>query len=124
MRLEEVIKPALQSWLVETELALARLNQDEPLTQRLVLLGGASATPGLADLVCSLAWSERLHFVRHPEVGYLRPTDVPGVVNRTDLGRQAGDVTALALAAWAAQQACPPDRPARLLAAAPSCRES
>ena len=49
-----------------------------------------------------LAWSRQLHFARYPQVDRLEPTDVPGVVNRTELGRSAGDVTALALAAWAA----------------------
>jgi len=62
-----------------------------------------------------LAWSQRLHFARYPVVGHLRPTDIPGVVNRTDLGRGEGDVTALALAAWTVRQTEPPDRPARLL---------
>jgi len=37
------------------------------------------------------------------------------VANRTSRGRQLGDVSALALAAWAAQQQQPPERPARIL---------
>ena len=94
---------------------MARLNRDEPLPQRVFLLGGGSALPEMAEAVRSLAWSQRLHFTRYPQVGQLRPTDVPGVVNRTGRGRQMGDVSALALAAWAAQQEQPPERPARIL---------
>jgi hypothetical protein len=103
--------------LAEAEAALVRLSEswDEPLPERLYLLGGASALPGVAEAIGTLAWSERLHFARYPQVGRLRPTDVPGVVNRTDLGRGAGDIAALALAAWAAHESRLPDRPARIL---------
>ncbi|MBN1138484.1 MAG: hypothetical protein JXM73_17985 [Anaerolineae bacterium] len=114
-QIKQSLGPAVQEWLAETETALARLNQDEPLPHRLVLLGGGSLVPDIAEALRTLAWSQRLHFARYPEVGRLRPTGVPGVVNRTDLGRGGGDVTALALAAWAARQTEPPDRPARLL---------
>ena len=110
-----LLAPVIQAWLAEAETALVRLNQEEPLPHRLVLLGGGSLVPDVAEALRTLAWSQLLRFARYPEVGHLRPTDLPGVVNRTDLGRGGGDVTALALAAWAARQTEPPDRPARLL---------
>jgi len=115
-QVKQLLAPAVQAWLTETETALVRLNQDEPLPHRLVLLGGGSLVPDIAEALRTLAWSQRLHFARYPEVGRLRPTDLPGVVNRTDLGRGGGDVTALALAAWAARQTGSPNRPARLMA--------
>ncbi len=111
----EVLSPALQTWLTETEAALARLNEDEPLPERLYLLGGGAALPDVGEATRTLAWSRKLHFVRYPQVGRLRPTDIPGVVNRTDWGRGAGDATALALAAWAARESQPADRPTRIL---------
>jgi cell division protein FtsA len=113
----EVMSPLLRAWLAEAEAALVRLSEswEESLPERLYLLGGASALPGMAEAIGALAWSERLHFARYPQVGRLRPTDVPGVVNRTDLGRGAGDIAALALAAWAARESRPLDRPARIL---------
>ena len=114
-RVLEAMFPALREWLEETETALARLNQDRPLPQRLYLLGGGSVLPEMVEAARALAWSERIHFERYPQVARLRPTDIPGVVNRTDLGRGPGDVSALALAAWAGQQYQPPDRPARIL---------
>ena len=114
-QVKQLLAPAVQAWLAEAEAALVRLNQDEPLPHRLVLMGGGSLVPDIAEALRTLAWSQRLRFARYPEVGHLRPTDLPGVVNRTDLGRGGGDVTALALAAWAARQTEPPDRPARLL---------
>jgi cell division ATPase FtsA len=110
-----VLWPGLQAWFEQMEAALARLNRDEPLPQHLLLLGGGSALPQMAEAVCSLAWSQRLHFTRYPQVRRLQPTDVPGVVNRTGQGRQMGDLSALALAAWAAQQQRPSERPARIL---------
>ena len=109
------LSPTLQIWLEEMEAALADLDQDQSLPQHLYLVGGGSGLPVMAEAVRALAWSDRLHFVRYPQVGRLQPTDVSGVINRTGLGRAAGDVTALALAAWAAYQSQTPDRPSRIL---------
>lgn len=113
--IKEVLLPAVTAWLQEVEQALARLNEDGPLPQQLYLAGGGSLLPEIAESMCALAWSRRLHFERYPQVRTLRPTDVPGVVNRTELGRTPGSVAALALAALAAHRQQPLDRPARLL---------
>ena len=67
------------------------------------------------DTACALAWNKKLIFTRYPQIGRLRAQDVGGVVNRTELGKEAGDTPALALAAWAAALARVPDRPARIL---------
>lgn len=111
----EVLLPVIQAWLVQVEESLAHLNLDEALPSRLYLSGGGSAAGEMAESVGALAWSRRLTFQRHPEVHRLRPTDVPGVVNRTDLGQGAGDTAALALAAWAGRQQQPRERPAAIL---------
>lgn len=115
-QVQSVLWPTLLRWLEDTEAALARLSHDEPLPQQLYLLGGGSALPEMVDAVRSLAWSQRLRFVRYPEVSCLQPTDVPRVVNRSGMGRELGDVPALALASWVAEQQGKADRPARILA--------
>jgi hypothetical protein len=71
--------------------------------------------PEMTDAVRSLAWSQRLRFARYPEVSRLRPTDVPGVRNRSGMGRELGDVSVLALASWVARQQRAGNRPARIL---------
>jgi hypothetical protein len=114
-QIKEALEPGLRAWLEDTETAMARLNQDEALAPHLYLTGGGGALPGVIEAIRSLAWSPRLHFARYPEVRPFRPTDVPGVLNRTALGQGMGDVSALALAAWAAQVQRPPARPARIL---------
>lgn len=110
-----VLLPAIQGWLGQVEESLAQLNLDEALPARHYLLGGGSIAAEMPESVRALAWSRRLTFERHPEVDRLHPTDVPGVVNRTESGRTPGSVGALALAAWAVRQNAPPDRPAHLL---------
>lgn len=110
-----VLWPALLKWLEETEMAMARLSHDEPLPPHLYLLGGGSALPEMVEAVRSLAWSQRLRFERYPQVSCLQPTDVPGVVNQSGKGRELGDVSALALASWVAEQQRSNDRPARIL---------
>lgn len=116
-QVQEVMLPALQLWLQETERTLAQLNRDEPLPQRLYLLGGGSVLAEIHDSLQALAWSRRLSFSRYPQVRPLRTTDVPGVLNRTEFGRGQADVPALALAALAARLEQPADRPARILTA-------
>ncbi len=117
LEVQDALLPAIQSWLHGTEAALEQMNQDQPLPAHILVLGGGSALPEVVDSVRALAWSRRLRFSRYPEVRCVRPADVPGVVNRTELGREPGDVAALALAAWTARQSQPADRPARILAA-------
>lgn len=112
---QEVLWSGLQAWLEETETVMARLNQDEALPQHLYLLGGGSALPEMTEAVRSLAWSQRLQFARYPQICRMQPTDVPGVVNRTSMGREMGDVSALALAAWIARLREPPERPGQIL---------
>jgi hypothetical protein len=107
--------PALRIWLAETEAALARLRREKPLPERLFLLGGGSGLPEVMEAASALAWSDGLRFERYPQVERLRPMDVAGVLNRTDMGRGAGDVSALGLAAWAAYQSRAQDRPERIL---------
>ena len=90
-QVKEVLSPALEAWLGEIEEAMAHLNRDEPLPASLNLVGGGSALTGMAEAVQSLAWSQRLNFARYPQVRRLQPTDVQGVVNRTELGRAPGE---------------------------------
>ena len=115
VQVQGVLWPTLLRWLEDTEAAMARLSHDEPLPQKLYLLGGGSALPEMAEAIRSLAWSQRLRFERYPEVSCLQPTDVPGVVNQSGRGGQLGDVSALALASWVAEQQRSSDRPARIL---------
>jgi hypothetical protein len=111
----EVMVPVVRNWLEELEAALARLTLDGVLPCQLYLSGGGSGLPELLEAAHSLAWSERLHFDRYPQVQRLGPTDVNGVVNRTALGKAPGDVAAVALAAWLGRRNKPLDRPAYLL---------
>lgn len=114
-QVQAVLWPVLQEWLQEAEQVLAAMNQEELLPQDLYLAGGASALPEMESAVRSLAWSPRLQFVRYPQVHRLRPTDIAGVVNRSGLGTDLGDVASLALASWVAGQQQPANRPARII---------
>jgi cell division protein FtsA len=115
-QVQSVLWPTLLQWLDDMESVLARLSRDEPLPQHVYLLGGGSALPEMFDAVRSLAWSQRLHFSRYPEVSSMRPTDVPDVMNRTGMGQELGDVSAMALSSWVAKQHREADRPGRILA--------
>ena len=115
VQVQGVLWPIVQEWLQRAEEVLARMNQEEPLPQDLYLTGGGSALPEMESAVRSLAWSQRLQFVRYPQVHRLRPTDIAGVVNRSGRGNGLGDTAPLALAAWVAKQQQPASRPARII---------
>jgi cell division ATPase FtsA len=114
-QVQEVLLPVVGSWLNQMEAAMEQMNEEEALPQKIYLMGGASHLPEIAESMRALAWSQRLQFERYPEMRTFRPTDVPGVVNRTELGRNRGSVAALALAAWTARQQQAIDRPTRIL---------
>jgi cell division protein FtsA len=115
----DAMVPALRIWLEQTELELAEMNEqvDEPLPQRLFLLGGGSALPEMLEAARTLAWSSLLQFERYPQIDWLKPTDVQGLVNRTDRALNMDDVTSMALAAWASKLHWPADQPSRILSA-------
>jgi cell division protein FtsA len=114
-QLRDAMRPAVQLWLEETEAVLELMNRDEPLPGHVYLLGGGSALPEMAEATRALAWSERLVFSRYPQVRCLQPTDVPGLSNATGQTFAAGDLSLLALSAWAARRGCSQDRPELLL---------
>jgi hypothetical protein len=113
----EAMTPTLTAWLDRVTGALSAMSEsaEQPLPHHVYLLGGGGLLPGITEAARSLAWCPRLRFERYPQMDWLRASDLPGVVNHTDLGREAGDVSALALAGWAVGQLRPPDRPARIL---------
>jgi cell division protein FtsA len=113
----EAMTPTLTSWLDRVTGALSAMSEsaDQPLPHRVYLLGGGGLLPEISQAARSLAWSPRIRFERYPQIDWLRASDIPGVVNHTDLGREAGDVSAWALAGWAVGQFRPPDRAARIL---------
>lgn len=113
----EILRPALAIWRHAVEGLLADMHDlsGEPLPHRLLVCGGGSSLPELLDEARALFFSHRLTFGRYPELARLRHTEVPGIANRTEFGRGAGDVPALALAAWSARLAEPVDRPGRVL---------
>jgi hypothetical protein len=114
----EAMTPTLVSWFMQIEAELQRMTavSGRALPQCVYLSGSGSGQREVFEAAKSLAYSERLEFDRHPQVEKLPPTAVPGVADRTGLGDGAGDIPALALAAWAAAQSQGRDRPAQLLA--------
>jgi cell division ATPase FtsA len=113
----EAMRPTLTAWLDRVTGALSAMSAsaEQPLPHQVYLLGGGGLLPEIPEAARSLAWSPRLRFERYPQIDWLRASDFAGVVNHTDQGREAGDVSALALSGWAVGQFRPPARPARLL---------
>ncbi len=113
----EAMAPTLADWLDRVTGALSAMSEsaEQPLPHRVYFLGAGGLVPEIPEAARSLAWSPRLRFERYPQMDWLGASGLSRVANHTQLGRDPGDVSALALAGWAVGQFQPPDRPARIL---------
>ena len=100
-RAEEVraaLEPDCEVWLSGVELALSEFPSAELLPSRILLCGGGSALPEIRTVLLKKDWTATLPFARDPEVSYIRPTDVSGILDETGLLTGHQDITPMALA--------------------------
>lgn len=81
--IEAALKKTLEVWTSGVELALSEFNQLDHLPHRLLLCGGGSSLDMLVDKLESTNWYSNLPFTRKPEVQYIQPSQVAGIVDKT-----------------------------------------
>ena len=80
--------------------ALVEASRGNALPQRFFYVGNIGEIPGVSNALGNIIRSSALRFEGYPRFTQLRADGVPGVVNRTDRGKQGRDVVPLSLASW------------------------
>lgn len=87
-----------QLWFSGVELTLAEFSNVELLPHRILLCGGGSNLPDIAETLKSAKWSKKLPFSRRPTVHFMKPNDVKDIIDETGLLKGPEDVTPMSLA--------------------------
>jgi cell division ATPase FtsA len=83
-KVEAAIDKTLRVWASGVQLALEDFSRLEHLPHRILLCGGGASLTQLVETLRSPEWSKNLPFTRPPEVQHIVPSDVVGVVDKTD----------------------------------------
>lgn len=99
---QEIIRHALETdcqvWLSGVELTLGEFANIDLLPSRILLCGGGSNLPEIANILKTDEWRDSLPFARKPTVHHIRPKDVTNIIDETGELQDPGDVTPMALA--------------------------
>lgn len=99
---ERATKDALESdidvWIAGIELTLSEFTNVDLLPSRILLCGGGSNLPEVQEVLKGIAWGKQLPFARRPSIHFLRPSEVPTVVDDTGSLGSVQDITPMALA--------------------------
>ncbi len=88
----------LTVWLDGVELMLADFGEDDLLPSKIYLVGGGSALPDLGAGLEKSSWHKQLPFARKPQIHFIQPNEVSGVIDQTETLKAPFDITPMALA--------------------------
>lgn len=96
------IKNALQTdcqvWFSGVELTLEEFSKVDILPSRILMCGGGSGLPDLAEVLEKANWNPRLPFARRPTVHFIKPKDVENITDETEKLVNLWDITPMSLA--------------------------
>lgn len=82
--LDTAIERTLDVWIDGVELALSEFDTVDHLPQRILLCGGGTSLDALPGAITKREWYEDLPFTKKPRVQHIQPSDVKGIVDKTD----------------------------------------
>lgn len=94
--IEKSLKSTLSVWLSGVELALGEFTIDT-MPHKLLLCGGGASLDMLHETLEESAWYKELPFTRRPQVQYMHPDDVVGIVDSTETLKDHTFITAMGL---------------------------
>lgn len=94
----EAVGNDCEVWLAGVELALEEFSDIDLLPSRIMLCGGGSLLPEIAEYLAKKNWIKRLPFAKQPKVEFIKPGQVANVIDET--GKMVGsqDITPMAMA--------------------------
>ncbi|MDR1032572.1 MAG: rod shape-determining protein [Candidatus Nomurabacteria bacterium] len=83
-RVDEALKRTLDVWLSGVELALDEFKTVDHLPSRILMCGGGASLKQITEVLTTTDWWQNLPFTKHPSVQLIKPSEVIGVVDKTD----------------------------------------
>lgn len=87
-----------QVWFSGVELTLEEFSKVDVLPSRILMCGGGSGLPDLAEVLEKANWNPRLPFARKPTVHFIKPKDVENITDETGKLVNLWDITPMSLA--------------------------
>jgi cell division protein FtsA len=95
---EEAVNADIQVWLSGVELSLAEFDRVDHLPAKILLCGGGTGLPQIADALKGSKWYKTLPFARKPVVSHISPKEVTRVTDKTGKLVSYADITPMGLA--------------------------
>lgn len=96
-QIKEALEKTLEVWVSGAELALGEFDRMDHLPHRILLCGGGSSLEMLMDTLAESNWYTSLPFTRKPVVHHISPSQVVGIVDKTDAVDDHTYITAMGL---------------------------
>lgn len=87
-----------QVWFSGVELTLEEFSNIELLPSRILMCGGGSNLPDLAETLENAEWAKTLPFARKPTVHFIKTADVENIIDNTGNLNHLWDITPMSLA--------------------------
>lgn len=87
-----------QVWLSGVELTLEEFSKVELLPSRILMCGGGSGLPDIAQVLEKANWNPKLPFAKKPTVHFIKSTDVENITDQTQSLNNLWDITPMSLA--------------------------
>ena len=97
-KIDRIFADDCRIWLGGIELALSEFSQNDLLPTKILMCGGGSGLPGIKKVLGKKGWISDLAFVDVPKLSFLRPQDIPKIIDRTGELVGTQDVTPMGLA--------------------------
>lgn len=95
---KNALKADCQVWLSGVELTLEEFSNVDLLPSRILMCGGGSNLPDVAEVLENAEWSKNLPFARRPTVHFIKPGDVENITDKTGNLNHLWDITPMSLA--------------------------
>lgn len=96
-QIKESLQKTLDVWMSGVELGLSEFTKLDHLPNRILLCGGGSSLGMLMDELSEKSWYTGLPFTRKPVVQHINPSQVAGIIDKTDAVNDHTYITAMGL---------------------------
>lgn len=96
--IKKALETDCQIWFSGVELTLEEFSKVDILPSKILMCGGGSGLPELAEVLENAHWSPNLPFAKKPLVHFIKSTDVENISDETKSLNNLWDITPMSLA--------------------------